>query len=171
MTPARSSWARRCSRAPATSEDDAREVLLGETLFARALEEAPEHERVTWAPRGRILRAHEEAAERAADGGGEARIPPGASTLRTVLSRGAHRTAGCLGLAAGGRVLFAPGPEEPATVVLTREKVEVARIAGFPSRRLVVCLLDGSLLEFRAGFIVTNPVARLAVVQLMGSGR
>ncbi len=147
----------------AGDEAEAREMLLSEQVFPKNLDATGEEEQVTWVSKSWVKEQHTRAR---ASGDAKASMPPGSPVAAAVLDDGTEVVSG----------RFAAGEEgvyfETGGVVREwrADGVETARLAGFPGRRLMVSLLDGSLLEFRAGFVFA-PAAFKSAVALLGRRR
>lgn len=140
----------------ADSEEEAREILLGEALHPKRLEPVDESEKVTFVSRKRV---EEQLEQRRAATGTEASPPP-LEMVRTVVTRDGIRTPGDIGFA-GSTLHFTPDPGGDCDPLqITSEDVETARISGFPARTLQVFLLNGELLEFSAGVLAARPVLK-----------
>ncbi len=147
----------------ADSEAEAREMLLAEEAFPKKFDEVPEDEQVTWVSKTWVKEKH---ARTQARGEENVTLPAGVSTATAALNDGTGVYKGRFAIS--GSVLYFE------TSGLVRqwpaEKIEDARVTGFPDRWLMVSLLDGSLLEFRAGFIFTPPVFKEALAMIKGRG-
>ncbi|MDK2972007.1 MAG: hypothetical protein PWP23_1762 [Candidatus Sumerlaeota bacterium] len=139
----------------ADDEANAREALLSETLFPKRLEEVADDEKVTWAPRARILARH----GNANSGSSQIELPPGCRGQRTTLHFGGRSAAGELALAAEGGVYFR-ADDAAHSRILAPGDVEVARLVGFPARTLEIVLVSGESLFFPAGFVFANAFMR-----------
>lgn len=151
----------RCEVLRADSEEEAREILLGEALHPKRIEEAGEEEKVTFVSRRRVEARLEERRTASALEGDERIVSLGPAT-RTVLTRDLIRTPGTVAFS-GGTLAFEPDEGgDSGPLRLTAEDVETARLQGFPMRRLSVFLLSGGLLEFSAGVLTARPVFKAA---------
>jgi hypothetical protein len=65
-------------------------------------------------------------------------------------------------------VLLALGARDADAIILRRENVESARLVGFPLRVLRVAMLDGRLLDVRAGVLFSSGAAKAARRALSG---
>jgi hypothetical protein len=144
----------------AEDEADAREALLSETLFPKRVEAVAEEAQVTWVARGRIKARH-------GVGAGEpvAEIPAGAPRLRTALAGAGTAIAGELAQDGEGGVVFRAFGGAGSRAI-AHDAVELARIVGFPARRLEIVLVSGESVFFPAGFVVASGVARRIVAAL-----
>lgn len=147
----------------AESEEEAREILLEEELFPKSLEPVGEDEKVTWASRDRVIRKAGAAAAQIT--ASVPRVGVSVPHVHTTLHHGSESIQGLLGLSEDDTLLFQPDQANAATVVLTPDRVEDARLAGFPLRQLRVFQLDGDLLEFPAGFLFSGPLYRRIVAK------
>lgn len=145
----------------AESEDEAREMLLAEELFAKRLDEAPDGEAVTWVSKTWVKDRLERARSGAAAAGESPRIPSAAATAPTTMADG-HRAVRGRFAAHDGRIYFEPEGRPQDTRVWQPESIETTRIAGFPARRLCVFLIDGSMVEFAAGFAFAGAAFKAA---------
>jgi hypothetical protein len=140
----------------AENEEEARELLLGENVFPKRLEEAEEGVKVTWAPKGRIKAQYE---QRGAGGSAEEPAKAVRALFSTTLLFGMEGApvAGRAGLTEqNGFVFEAPGRR----LQFAREEVETAAIGGFPGKVLRITLLSGKMFEFRAGVLLAAGSAR-----------
>lgn len=151
----------------ADDEGAARESLLGEELYAKKLEPAPEETPLTWAPKRAILAAR--AAPSSPATPGEApKIERHA--FETVALHGLpERPSGTAGISPEGDLVFVAGGRLLARV--RAAQVESAAVAGFPSRLLRVVQLDGKMFEFAAGFLLANAGAKGIARELAGGSR
>jgi len=147
----------------AESEDEARAMLLAEEIFPKRVEPAAEDEPVTWTSKTWV-KDKMERARGSASSAESIRIPAGASTSATTLVEGAARTRGRFA-AVAGTLYFEPEGRAADTRSWSADRIETALIQGFPARRLVVCLVDGGLLEFDAGFLFAAPPFKTAVAK------
>lgn len=149
----------------ADSEEDARELLLGENLFPKQLEPVPEETKVTWVSRRRVQENIDK--RRVQTGDGETGTERPLVFGRTTLLRAGGGTEGTLSVFAGGEVVFEPRGGEKR--IYRAQDVEAARLGGFPLRRLRLYLLNGELFEFTAGWFVASGAMRTACRALAGA--
>jgi hypothetical protein len=132
----------------ADDEASAREALLAEGIFPKRMEPVDEDEKISWTPRTGARELQERVkSHREGTSGTE---PEVRERMPAVLRRGNTSTRGSLIIRSDNSVLFEGGDQR---VVMQREQVETARLAGFPVRVLRIAMLDGELLEFGAGFL------------------
>lgn len=147
----------------AESEEAAREALLAEGVFPKRMEPVGEEEKVSWSPKAAARQLQERVhGLREAPGAGE---PEVRERLAVSLRRGNEMLRGTLSIRSDNSVLF---DGDGTRIVMERERVETARIAGFPVRVLRVSMLDGDLLETGAGFVVAGPFHKRVVRALSG---
>ena len=147
----------------AESEEAAREALLAEGVFPKRIAPVGEEEKVSWSPKAAARELQERVhGLREGPAAGE---PEVRERLTVSLRRGSEVMRGTLGIRSDNSVLF---DGDGTRIVMERERVETARIAGFPVRVLRVCLLDGDLLEVAAGFLVAGAFHKRVVRALTG---
>lgn len=149
----------------AESEEEARELMLGENLVARKFEPADENEKVTWAAKGAIKAR---LAAGSSSGIAERSTHPEAHVFSTRLLRAAGNVEGTAGLDAAGDFLFVPKAGGEEMLRVRGEDVEVATIHGFPGRVLRLTLITGRMLDFAAGFLFASGSARAIARQFRG---
>lgn len=140
----------------AETEEEARELLLGENVFPKRIEPAGEDEKVTWAPKERIK-------ARIAAGQLGTRKTDDTKPIRaifdtTCVTGFSAPLQGSAGLAEDGTFVFAAGSE---SLRISPDQVEVAAISGFPRRLLRITLLSGKMYEFVAGFLFAKGASKL----------
>jgi hypothetical protein len=135
----------------ADSEDNARETLLAEGIFPKRIEPAPEDEKVSWSPRAAARQLQQRVH---AQGQPNTSEPQTRQTLHATLHRGNQTHRGTLTTRSDNSILFQSGDFE---ILIHPDKVETARVAGFPLRTLRIAMLDGELLEFPSGLLFANP--------------
>ncbi len=132
----------------AESEEGAREALLAEGIFPKRVEPVAEEEKVSWSPKAAARdlqqRVHGLKDRNAAS------EPDIRERLAATLRRGEKAHRGSLVIRSDNSILF---EADELKIEMHRDKVETARIAGFPLRVLRVSMLDGELLEYPAGLI------------------
>ncbi len=150
----------------AEDEDQAREMLLAEGIFPKSLEPVDDETRVTWTSREWLRHRREEggASESEDDFSLPGEGPRGPASMR----RGERMIGGILGVRPTGEVVFRAKTGTADSVVLRPERVEEAKIVGFPVRWLRVYLVDGDLLEFPAGYMLSGGVFKAACRALRG---
>lgn len=148
----------------ADSEDAAREALLADAVFPKRIEPADDDEKVTYVSRTKVEERLASARREAGPAPAVApdRIPHDAPVFRTAFTDGRSAQAAWLAVPGPGKVMAALGSRDAKPIVLTRDEVEDARLAGFPLRVLRIFALDGRLFEFRAGVLFSHPVAKAA---------
>lgn len=149
----------------ADDAEHARNLLFGETLFPKSVEEVSEDEKVTWIPRQQVMRRHEERRDGAADG--PPRLPVDTRRAPTSLVTGGRGVRGNLGVAPTGEVVFEASGDAAKSRVFRAEDIEMVRVSGFPARWLQLFLVNGELVEFPAGFLLTGAVFKAARAALV----
>lgn len=149
----------------AENEEEARELLLGEDVFPKKLNEVGEEEKVTWSPKGRIKA---KVADAATWNKGAAKIDSNIDDLllTTTAVTGFDRPLqGAAGLNADGDFVFQPR-QDGETLVVRPSELEILSISGFPRRLLRLTLLSGRMYEFTAGLFLSTANAKAIVRQL-----
>lgn len=147
----------------AESEEDARELLLGEEVFPKRLEPAGEDEPVTWAAKGRVKERMKASATGTTAEPAEP-LPPGTPVWDTSRAVAGGWEPCRVAITKPGVLIVEASGASPLTI--RRERVEEARLRGFPFWVLAVTMLDGGLHEFRAGFLFPHPGARRCAAAL-----
>lgn len=132
----------------AESEEDARDLLMAEEIYAKRFEECGEDVPPTWAPKVRRQRGGQAISD--------AERRPVRHCFATTLRAGA--LAGTLGLSESGEaVVFQVGDGDPQRFSI--EDIEVATVHGLLSRELTITLNNGRSLVFDAGNIFRSSEA------------
>jgi hypothetical protein len=134
----------------ADDELAARDVLRGEGLFPKRVSTVSEETRTTWAPRRRPAPAADNSM---------AAMPAAVRRQRVMLRAPGGWRRGELAFPADGVLLFR-ADDEAGSEVVALDTIEVARLVGFPWRRLELVLVTGRTLEFPAGVVFARPFFR-----------
>lgn len=128
----------------AESEEDARDLLMAEEIYAKRLIPCPEEATPTWAPKVRA---------RSSRPVPEAERLPVRHVLQTALREaGAAPQPGRLGLTESGEaVVFEPASGDPRR--WTIDEIEVATVHGLIVRELTITLNNGRSLVFDGGTV------------------
>jgi hypothetical protein len=144
----------------AENEDDARDLLLSEDIFAKQLEPAPEDEKVTWSAKGRVKKRLADAATWNQQKAQENEEPVAAVFETLALTGYDAPVRGRAGLAESGAFVFQPLLEGKERLHLGPADLETVSVSGYPGRVLRLTLVSGRMYEFAAGFFLTRAGAR-----------
>ncbi|MCC6547442.1 hypothetical protein IT570_09775 [Candidatus Sumerlaeota bacterium] len=141
----------------ANDKDSSREILAGESLHAKTLEEVSEDEKTTWSPRGRIKAMAQGAP--AGEAHRESRIVR--ASLETECIRGLGQSmAGVAGLDDEDRFVF-QHDSASAPLLISREEIEQVSISGLMTKVLTIVLVSGKAYEFAVGTVFPHASAKL----------
>ena len=153
----------------AENEEDARDLLLSEDVFAKQLEPVDEEEKTTWAPKKRIKERLANPNTWSKQGEGEKEKPISCVFNSRILSGFGAGASGQLGLSESGALVF-QNSEGEALFQAAESEIELALVCGFPLRVLRVVLLNGKMLEFSAGRVFATSSAK-SIAARFGGGK
>lgn len=151
----------------AENEEDARDLLLSEDVFPKSLASVAEEEKTTWAPKKRIKERLANPNTWNKQGEGEKEKPISCVFKTRILSGSGAGASGQLGLSESGALVFQNSKEE-SLFQATEAEIELASLCGFPIRVLRVVLLNGKMMEFRAGRIFATSSAKSIAARFGG---